>query len=257
MENESYRSEGGIKLAVCGHIGVPNLARKVNGTSNEEACIFPRYSSLFRSILKSNQEAFEKKLHVPLVESLSGLKNCPNAAQVCQQKCASKYLLNSVTVSVQSQRWNSSRMLVHDDGSAGMLLMGLQTSAGHRELHLGLADGSIVKVPCEPGHLYLCNVAAVKHQVVHPSKVQGIKVAGLGRVEVALVVRSTWFGLHKARGSQGLEGRAFFKPTMEVLNNFLSSTELKLPSLQEVIAEYECSAHFGDCVQTAKRPRLK
>ena len=100
-------------------------------------------------------------------------------------------------------------------------------------------------------------VAAVKHQVVHPTMVPGIEVAGLGRVEVALVVRSTWYGLHKARGCQGLEGRAFFKPTMEVLNRFLSSSELMLPSLQEVIAEYECPPELGDSVKVSKRPRLR
>ena len=242
LDEPHYQSEGAIKLNLTGHIGLPTMSKRVNGVSNENACVLPRYSTLFRTILKINKEVLQKNLHCPLQKAMKSIPKDPNAQQISEEPEVLSYLLNSVTVALQSQRWKGSRMSVHDDGSAGMLLMGLQTSAGHRELHIGLENDEVLKIPCEPGHLYLCNVAAAKHQVVHPGKVQGIKLPNLGFVEVALVVRSTWFGMNRARGSIGLEGRKFFEPAMEVINEFLSCGELlRLPKLAEVLEEHVSS----------------
>ena len=218
------------------------MTKHVSGLPNTKACVLPCYSSLFRSILKINKEVLQENLHWPLQEALHTFPDCSNARQISQHPEVLSYLLNSLTVSLQSQRWNGSRRSVHDDDSAGMFHMGLQTSAGYRELHIGLQNHEVLKIPCEPGHLYLCNVAAAKHQVVHPGKVPGIKLPNLGFVEVALVVRSTWFGMNRARGSIGLEGRKFFEPAMEVINEFLSCGELlRLPKLAEVLEEHVSS----------------
>ena len=227
------------------------MTKHVSGLPNTKACVLPCYSSLFRSILKINTEVLQENLHWPLLEALHTFPNCANARQISQHPEVLSYLFNSLTVSLQSQRWNGSRMSVHDDGSAGMFLMGLQTSVGYRELHIGLQKDEVLKSPCEPGHLYLCNLAAAKHQVVHPGKVKGIKLPNLGFVEVVFVVRSMCCGLNRARSSFGLENRKFFEPSLEkVIDDFLScGGRLRLPNLAEVIEEHvtfaEENTYFG------------
>jgi hypothetical protein len=212
----------------------------------------PRYNSFIRTFNDLNKDSAQAGLHLPLVAALSKNKTCANSIQLCGAD-ADNYLLNNLWVSLQSRRFNRvMRMSPHDDGSAGMLLMGLQTAAGDRELHVELKNGEIIVIPCEPGHLYVSNIAAAKHQVVHPARVPGVEVEGLGQVEIAIVVRSTWFGKHKARGCQGLEGRPFFHPCMAVLNNFLTTYELKIPTLSQVLAEHE---RFAAPAPEAKRRR--
>ena len=260
LPGPGQQNEGGIKIVVGGNVGMPTLSSKVNTVANDQPGILLRYNSFCAAFNKVNSAAAQAALHEPLVEALSArpLMQCDNAAQIREQDTPAQYLLNHIRVSLQSQRHGPIRLSTHDDGSAGMLLLGLQTPAGGRELHFQLRDGTVLVKACAPGHVYLCNIAAALHQVVHPVQVPGISVAGLpGATEIAIIVRSTWFGHDKARGAAGLEGRKFYRPTMDVINKFLSKSVLRLPSLAEVKAEH--AEHAGADVTSppAKRYRRK
>ena len=173
------------------------------------------------------------------MQAMKSVKACAHAQQIAKYTNVMDYLLNSVTVSVQSQRWHSTRMPVHDEGSEGMFFMGLQTGAGYREILLVLSDGQVIKIPCEPGHLFLCNLASRRYQVIHPVKKAGLEVQGLGFSEVALVVRSSFSSENKEIECKRLHDCNFYRPAMDVINKFLCRQKLRIPDMNQVIAEYE------------------
>ena len=224
------KNEGGVKVQVGGNAGLPTLANQVNGISNEKLAILPRYASFVRAFNHANREVLQKRFHEPLREALSApeLESCENSQELRAQLTPAKYLFGALSNACQSQRFGPLRMSTHGDGSGGMMLMGIQSGAGARELHIQLEDGTILIKELGPGHIYVSSIAAALHQVVHPAIVPGITIQGLpGCAEVATIVRCTWFGRHRSRGSQGLEGRAFFEPSMKAINNFLSTNHLR------------------------------
>ena len=260
-ESTRYQNEGGIKIAASGHVGLPTTSSSVNQCSNLEPSILPKYNSLFRAFSAINRELFDAEIHEPLVKALKKFPRCTNSKALCTETSSASYLLNNAWASLQSQRWGPMRMSTHDDGSAGMLLMALQSPAGHRELHVALNSGEQIVVQCPPGHLYLSNISAAEHQVVHPMHLPGMRLNDdLGVVELAFVVRSTWFANDKARCSQGLEGRPFFAPTMKLLTKFLASGQLKIPNLAEVVAEHArllpSAREAAQASQSRKRKRF-
>ena len=66
-----------------------------------------------------------------------------------------------------------------------------------------------------------------------------LELGRLGPCEIAFISRCSFLGHDKARGCAGLNGRSFFARMQSILHQLLKGVKLTLPSLAEVVQEFD------------------
>ena len=147
----------------------------------------------------------------------------------------------------------------HYDGGASLLHVGF-TLFGWRVLECWDAQGSVQRIQQKPGTMYMGNMCAMRHEVVHSKKSPDLYKGPDGRYyEIALMLRSDVFPASRARK---MAGRPTPKDAYDVINAVVAqhiATELLiLPSFAAVVGGAEARIGGADSAvapSTAKKSR--
>ncbi len=121
----------------------------------------------------------------------------------------------------------------HYDGGASLLHMGL-TLFGARDLECWYGEGSRL-FPQGPGAIYVGNMCAVDHRVVHGRSSQGLFGTGDRAVQIAIMLRSDVFRHNRARKRGGKPTPTdMFDIVNTVVATHLGAEPLLLPDFASV-----------------------
>ena len=146
-------------------------------------------------------------------------------------------------LSLQVMLAGTRRDVPHFDGGASLLHVGF-TLFGSRVLECWDAQGSMQPVQQNPGTIYVGNMCAMEHEVVHRSDSRDLYKGPDGRsYEIALMLRSDVFAASRARKMKG-------KPTPTeaydlinaVVAQHIAKEPLILPTFAAVVGGAECSS---------------
>ena len=155
-------------------------------------------------------------------------------------------------LSLQVMLRGTRRDVPHFDGGASLLHVGF-TLFGSRVLECWDAQGMMHPIQQDPGTIYVGNMCAMKHEVVHRSDSCDLYKGPDGRsYEISLMLRSDVFAASRARKMKG-------KPTPTeaydlinaVVAQHIAKEPLILPTFAAVVGGAECSS---DRIESAEIP---
>ena len=125
----------------------------------------------------------------------------------------------------------------HTDGGASVLHLGL-TLFGRRSVHLEQSDDKpIVRLDCQPGHVYLATLTGPWHWAAHTAA-EPDELWGDG-LTVTVMCRTALFGKFRARGRTTTPNpEAFFRTLTTSFAKSLLSGVFRLPTLKNVLDAY-------------------
>ena len=162
---------------------------------------------------------------------------------------------------IQAMKAGQRRDPKHFDGGCSILHLGL-TIFGLRMLQFWFEDGTTQTMEQKPGSLYVGNLCAVEHQVVHVAKkdVGQLYVdGGKPGFQITVMIRSDFFRHARARK---LEGKptpiGLYDTVNEIVARHLSLEPLKMPTFAKCVARFHAMQPAASTADTQpRRKKLK
>ena len=127
----------------------------------------------------------------------------------------------------------------HTDGGCSLLHISL-TGCGEREVSVSLEEQGCISLPQRPGSIYLGNMCALNHNVVHNARSPGCYGEGTdeGPVQITVMLRSDVFRAARARKKNATPGpKELFRIVNTETAKHLAEESFTLPTLSAVLAE--------------------